>query len=124
MQLFLAEEGAPEWEQKVQKRLKVESQRGYMVDESASMVSSPIEVRQLEALNFRAVGIFTAAALGLGLALMLFISGFKIWAGAAALIVIAGLIFRTKRKTFKIMSWYSIALIGTYIIGAYILFTR
>jgi len=40
------------------------------------------------------------------------------------LIVIAGLIFRTKRKTFKVMSWYSIALIGVYIIGAYILFTR
>ena len=40
------------------------------------------------------------------------------------LIVIAGLVFRTKRKTFKVMSWYSIALIGVYIIGAYILFTR
>lgn len=93
MQLFLAKEGSPEWEQKVQKRLKVESQRGYMVDESASMVSSPIEVRQIEALNFRAVGIFTVAALGLGLALMLFISGFKIWAGAAALLVIAGTIY-------------------------------
>ena len=93
MQLFLAKEGSPEWEQKVQKRLKVESQRGYMVDESSSMVSSPIEVRQLEALNFRAVGIFTAAALGLGLALMLFISGFKIWAGATTLLVIAGTIY-------------------------------
>jgi len=93
MQLFLAKEGSPEWEQKVQKRLKVESQRGYMVDESSSMVSSPIEVRQTEALNFRAVGIFTVAALGFGLSLMLFISGFKIWAGAAALLVIAGTIF-------------------------------
>ena len=93
MQLFLAKEGSPEWEQKVQKRLKVESQRGYMVDESASMVSSPIEVRQLEALNFRAVGIFTAAALGLGMALMLFISGFMIWAGFLTLLIIAGGIF-------------------------------
>ena len=93
MQLFLAEEGAPEWEQMVQKRLKVESQRGYMVDESASMVSSPIEVRQTEALNFRAVGIFTTAALGLGLALMLFISGFKIWAGFLTLLVIVSTFF-------------------------------
>jgi cation:H+ antiporter len=40
------------------------------------------------------------------------------------LIVIAGLAFPTRRKTFKVMSWYSIALIGVYIIGAYILFTR
>ncbi len=77
----------------VQKRLKVESQRGYMVDESASMVSSPLEVRQTEALNFKAVGIFTGTAIGMGLALMLFISGFKIWAGLAALIVVAGTIY-------------------------------
>ena len=40
------------------------------------------------------------------------------------LIVIAGLTFRTKRKTFKVMSWYSLALIGVYIIGAYFLFTE
>ena len=40
------------------------------------------------------------------------------------LIVIAGLAFGTKRKTFKVMSWYSPALIGIYIIGAYVLFTR
>jgi len=93
MQLFLAEEGAPEWEQVVQKRLKVESQRGYMVDESASMVSSPLEVRQTEALNFRAVGIFSGAALGLGLALMLFISGLKIWAGLLTLLVIVVAVF-------------------------------
>ena len=93
MQLFLAEEGAPEWEQMVQKRLKVESQRGYMVDESASMVSSPIDVRQTEALNFRAVGIFSGAALGLGLALMLFISGSKIWAGFLTLLVVGSTFF-------------------------------
>ncbi len=93
MQLFLAEEGAPEWEGMVQKRLKVESQRGYMVNESASMVSSPIEVRQTEALNFRAVGIFTVAALGLGLSLMLFISGFNIWAGFLTLLVVGSTFF-------------------------------
>ena len=40
------------------------------------------------------------------------------------LIVVAGLAFSTKRKTFRVMSWYTPALIGIYIIGAYILFTR
>ena len=40
------------------------------------------------------------------------------------LIVVAGLAFGTKRKTFRIMSWYTPALIGIYIIGAYVLFTR
>lgn len=39
------------------------------------------------------------------------------------LIVIAGLISRPKRKTPIGMSWYSVALIGVYIIGAYFLFT-
>ena len=97
MQLYLAEEGAPEWEGMVQKRLKVESQRGYLVDESASMVSSPLEVRQTGTLNFKAVGIFTGAALGLGLALMLFISKFKFWAGLAALLVVAGTIYFLER---------------------------
>ena len=70
MQLFLAEEGVPVWEQMVRKRLKVESQRGYMVDESATTVSSPIEVRQAENINFKSVGLFTVAVLGLGLSLM------------------------------------------------------
>jgi cation:H+ antiporter len=40
------------------------------------------------------------------------------------LIVVAGLAFGTKKKTFRVMSWYSPALIGIYIIGAYVLFTR
>jgi cation:H+ antiporter len=39
------------------------------------------------------------------------------------LIVIAGLTFRPQRKTPLGMSWYSIALIGIYIIGFYFLFT-
>lgn len=38
-------------------------------------------------------------------------------------IVIAGLVSRPKRKTPLGMSWYSIALIGVYILGAYFLFT-
>ncbi|MCK4490835.1 MAG: DUF87 domain-containing protein, partial [Anaerolineales bacterium] len=90
MQLFLAEEGVPDWEQMVQKRLKVESQRGYMVDESATTVSSPIEVRQAENINFKAVGLFTVAGLGLGLSLMLFSFGSSFWAGILALMVIIG----------------------------------
>ncbi len=40
-----------------------------------------------------------------------------------SVIVIAGLIFRPKRKTPIGMSWYSVALLGIYIIGAYFLFT-
>ena len=40
------------------------------------------------------------------------------------LIVIAGLTLKPKKKTRIGMSWYSIALIGVYIIGTYILFTR
>ncbi len=42
---------------------------------------------------------------------------------AMSLLVIAGLRFRQQRKTFKFISWYSIALIGLYIFGAYALFT-
>ncbi len=37
-------------------------------------------------------------------------------------IVILGLWFRQKRKTFFIISWYGLALIGLYIFGAYALF--
>ena len=93
MQLFLAEEGTPEWAPAVQKRLKVESQRGYLVDESASMVSSPLEVRQLEAINFKAVGIFAGTGLGLAISLMLYIVGLKFWAILLALVTIGGTIF-------------------------------
>ncbi|MBA7596910.1 hypothetical protein ES703_03902 [subsurface metagenome] len=39
------------------------------------------------------------------------------------LIVIAGLIFRTRRKTLLRMSWYSVVLIVIYLGGAYALFT-
>jgi cation:H+ antiporter len=40
-----------------------------------------------------------------------------------SLIVIAGLRFRQKRKTFVVISWHALALIGLYIFGAYALFT-
>ncbi len=39
------------------------------------------------------------------------------------LLVILGLRFQQKRKTFGIISWYGLALIGLYIFGAYALFT-
>lgn len=38
-------------------------------------------------------------------------------------LVIFGLLFRQKRKTFFVISWYSLALIGLYIFGAYALFS-
>jgi cation:H+ antiporter len=44
-------------------------------------------------------------------------------ATAMSLIVILGLRFRQKRKTFSFMSWYTPALIGLYIFGVYFLFT-
>ncbi len=40
-----------------------------------------------------------------------------------SLLVIAGLRFRQKRKTFVVISWYALALIVIYIFGAYALFT-
>jgi len=39
------------------------------------------------------------------------------------LLVIIGLRFRQKGKTFVVISWYGLALIGLYILGAYALFT-
>lgn len=42
---------------------------------------------------------------------------------AMSLIVIAGLRFRQKRKILVVSSWYSPALVGLYILGAYALFT-
>ena len=44
-------------------------------------------------------------------------------AAAMSLLVIIGLRFRQKRKTFIIVSWYVPLLIGLYIFGAYALFT-
>jgi len=38
-------------------------------------------------------------------------------------VVILGLLFRQKRKTFKFVSWYAVLLIALYIFGAYSLFT-
>ena len=40
-----------------------------------------------------------------------------------SLLVAAGLRFRQKRKTFVVISWYALVLIGLYIFGAYALFT-
>ena len=40
----------------------------------------------------------------------------------ASLLVIIGLRFRRQRKLFRVSSWYSPALIGLYIMGAYLLF--
>lgn len=42
---------------------------------------------------------------------------------AMSLLVIAGLGFRQKRKTFIVISWYGPLLIGLYVFGAYVLFT-
>ena len=42
---------------------------------------------------------------------------------AMGALVIAGLRFRARRKTFAVMSWYVPGLIGLYIFGAYALFT-
>jgi cation:H+ antiporter len=39
-----------------------------------------------------------------------------------SLVVIVGLRFRQKRKTFIVISWYGLALIGLYLYGAYALF--
>jgi len=39
-----------------------------------------------------------------------------------SLIVIAGLILRTKRKTLVAMSWYAPLLLGVYVTGAYFIF--
>ncbi|MBA7503695.1 hypothetical protein ES706_02310 [subsurface metagenome] len=40
-----------------------------------------------------------------------------------SLVVITGVRFRQKRKTFAVASWYAPALIGLYIFAAYALFT-
>lgn len=40
------------------------------------------------------------------------------------LLVILGLRFRQKGKIFAVISWHSLALIGLYVLGAYILFTQ
>jgi len=99
MQLNLNSEGAPEWEDRIQKRLKVESQRGYLVDESATMVSSPVQVRQPQDINFRAVGAITFGLIGLGLALMLFTFGFKLLAAVLSLVMIGG--------TILLLEWFA-----------------
>jgi len=41
---------------------------------------------------------------------------------AMSLLVIVGIAFRQKRKTFIVISWYGLLLIGLYIFGAYALF--
>jgi len=42
---------------------------------------------------------------------------------AMSLVVIAGVRFRAKRKTFAVVSWYAVGLIALYILGTYALFT-
>jgi len=42
---------------------------------------------------------------------------------AMSLLVIAGIKFQQKRKTFAVVSWYAVGLIALYILGAYLLFT-
>jgi len=42
---------------------------------------------------------------------------------AMSLVVIVGLRFRQRRKTFVVISWYSLALVALYILGAYFLYT-
>jgi len=42
---------------------------------------------------------------------------------AMTLIVILALRFRQRRKTFVVISWYSLLIIGLYVFGAYALFT-
>jgi len=44
-------------------------------------------------------------------------------AAVMSLLVIVGLLFRQKRKTFIVISWYGPLLIGLYIFGAYASFT-
>jgi cation:H+ antiporter len=44
-------------------------------------------------------------------------------AAAMSLVVIIGLRFRQKRKTFIVVSWYGPLLVGIYIFAAYMLFT-
>ncbi|MEE8413872.1 MAG: hypothetical protein V3R96_04910 [Dehalococcoidales bacterium] len=46
-----------------------------------------------------------------------------ILAAAMSLVVIIGLRYRQKRKTFGVISWYGLLLIGLYFFGAYVLFT-
>jgi cation:H+ antiporter len=42
---------------------------------------------------------------------------------AMTLLVISGIRFRQKQKTFKFISWYAVALIGLYLLGFYRLFS-
>ncbi len=44
-------------------------------------------------------------------------------AAVMSLLVVVGLRFRQKRKTFIVISWYGPLLVGLYIFGAYALFT-
>ena len=41
---------------------------------------------------------------------------------AMSLVVIVGLQFRQQRKTLIVISWHGLALVGLYILGAYVLF--
>lgn len=42
---------------------------------------------------------------------------------AMSIVVLIALRFRQKRKTFRVISWYAVLLLGLYVYGAYALFT-
>jgi len=90
LQLILGGEETPSWAGDVQKRLKVESQRGYLVNENATTVSSPIRIRQPQDINYRAAGLISVGALGLGLAVLFLLAGFNGLAGGLALLFTGG----------------------------------
>ncbi len=95
-QLYLHGGGSPEWETQVQRRLKVETQRGYLVDESATMVSSPVQVRQPDNINFGVVASVVVGLLGLGSALYQYTFGSQILASILAIVSVIGSLFILK----------------------------
>ena len=95
-QLYLHGGGSPEWEAQVQKRLKVEAQRGYLVDESATMVSSPVQMGQPDNINYGVVASVVVGLLGLGSALYLYTFGSKILASIIAIVSVIGSLFILK----------------------------
>jgi len=95
-QIYLHGGGSPEWEAQVQKRLKVEAQRGYLVDESATMVSSPVQVRQPDNINFGVVASVVVGLLGLGSALYQYTFGSQILASILAIVSVIGSLFILK----------------------------
>jgi hypothetical protein len=92
-QLYLHGGGSPEWEAQVQKRLKVEAQRGYLVDESATMVSSPVQIRQPDNINYGVVASLVFGLAGLGTALYQYTFGSQLLASIIAIVSVFGFLF-------------------------------